>query len=219
VLCIKVCSAKNSFTTTVITMGSIDNRLNDIAEIRSLMEQSSKFLSLSGLSGLSAGAVGIAAYGIARIELAGQGSEIAGVASLTLYCIEAVATLLCALGLATYFSTRMAKRKGLAVWTAATKYLLVNLFIPLAAGGVFCATLLYHGFYSLIAPATLIFYGLALLNSSKYTLREIRYLGLSEICLGLFGAIWFEYGLIFWCAGFGVLHILYGSYMYVKYEK
>jgi hypothetical protein len=200
-------------------MASIDNRLKDIAEIRSLMEQSSKFLSLSGLSGVSAGAVGIAAYGIARIQLAKPGSEGTGAGTLSLYCLEAIVTLLFALGLAAYFSTRMAKRRGLEVWTAATKYLVVNLFIPLAVGGAFCAIQLYHGFYSLIAPAMLIFYGLALLNASKYTLREIRYLGLSEICLGLIGAMWPDDGLTLWCAGFGVLHILYGVFMYLKYEK
>ena len=200
-------------------MDSIDNRLNDIAEIRSLMEQSSKFLSLSGLSGVSAGVVGIAAYVVAREQLGQPAPEGTGPEVLLLYCIEAVVTLLFALGLAAYFSSRMAKRKGLAVWTAATKYLVVNLSIPLAAGGAFCGALLCHGFYSIIAPAMLIFYGLALLNSSKYTLREIRYLGLSEICLGLFGAVWLDYGLILWCAGFGVLHVLYGLFMYLKYEK
>jgi hypothetical protein len=200
-------------------MDSIDNRLNDLAEIRSLMEQSSKFLSLSGLSGVSAGVVGIAAYAIARSEFTGAGAEGSKLGMVLFYCLEAVVTLLCALGLAAYFSTRMAKRNGQEVWTAATKYLVVNLFIPLGAGGAFCVVLLYHGFYSLIAPSMLIFYGLALLNASKYTLREIRYLGLSEICLGLLGALWFEYGLVLWGVGFGLLHILYGSSMYLKYEK
>jgi hypothetical protein len=200
-------------------MDSIDNRLEDIAEIRSLMEQSSKFLSLSGLSGVSAGAVGIAAYLIVRQELAQPAPGGVDGGLLLRYSLEAVVTLLCALGLAAYFSTRMAKRRGLPVWSAAAKYLVVNLFVPLGAGGVFCFALLYHGLYPLIPPAMLTFYGLALLNSSKYTLKEIRYLGLSEVCLGLLGAIWLEYGLVLWCAGFGVLHVLYGSYMYLKYEK
>ena len=200
-------------------MDTIDSRLNDIAEIRSLMEQSSKFLSLSGLSGISAGAVGIAAYLAARTELAGGARDAGNTGALLLFVLQAVLTLFCALGLAAYFSTRMARSRGLEVWTAAAKYLVVNLFIPLAAGGLFCAILLYHALYSLIAPSMLMFYGLALLNASKYTLREIRYLGLSEICLGLLGALWLEYGLILWGVGFGVLHILYGSFMYLKYEK
>ncbi len=200
-------------------MDSIDNRLKDIAEIRSLMEQSSKFLSLSGLSGVSAGAVGIAACAIAWMQLGKSGSDHADTQMLLLYSLEAVVTLACAIGLAAYFSTRMAKRNGLEVWTAATKYLVMNLFVPLAAGGAFCGILAYHGIYWLIAAAMLIFYGLALLNASKYTLREIRYLGISEIGLGLMGAMWPDYGLILWGAGFGMLHVLYGAFMYMKYEK
>jgi len=200
-------------------MDSIDNRLNDIVEIRSMMEQSSKFLSLSGLSGVSAGAVGIAAFIVAKMELAELGPGSVGAGMVMRYTAEALATLFCALGLAAYFSGRMAKARGLDLWTAAAKYLVVNLFIPLAAGGAFCGTLLYHGLYSLLAPSMLIFYGLALLNSSKYTLREIRYLGLSEVSLGLIGAMWPAFGLLLWCAGFGVLHVLYGSFMYLKYEK
>jgi hypothetical protein len=65
----------------------------------------------------------------------------------------------------------------------------------------------------------LIFYGLALLNASKYTLKEIRYLGMSEICLGLIASAWVQFGIVFWGIGFGMLHIIYGTFMYFKYEK
>ncbi len=87
------------------------------------------------------------------------------------------------------------------------------------AGGLFCIVLLFHNLVYLVAPTTLIFYGLALINASKYTLRDIRYLGFSEIALGLIASIFVGYGLIFWAIGFGILHILYGSLMYMKYER
>jgi hypothetical protein len=95
----------------------------------------------------------------------------------------------------------------------------INLAIPLAVGGIFCAILLYHGIVYLMAPAMLIFYGLALVNGSKYTLTDIRYLGLSEIVLGVFAAFFIGYGLLAWAIGFGVLHIVYGTLMYYKYER
>jgi hypothetical protein len=91
--------------------------------------------------------------------------------------------------------------------------------IPLSAGGIFCMILLYHHLVFLIAPATLIFYGLALLNSAKYTFHEIRILGISEIVLGLMAAWLIGYGLLFWAIGFGILHILYGLLMYFRYEE
>jgi len=84
---------------------------------------------------------------------------------------------------------------------------------------LFCLILLYHGFVTLVGPATLIFYGLALLNASKYTLNDIRYLGICEIVVGLISSIYMGYGLWFWAFGFGVLHIVYGAAMYFKYER
>ncbi len=96
--------------------------------------------------------------------------------------------------------------------------MIINLLIPLVAGGIFCLILIYHKLLFLIASATLIFYGLALINGSKYTLHEIRYLGISEIFLGLLASVFTGYGLVFWTIGFGVLHIIYGILMYLKHE-
>lgn len=94
----------------------------------------------------------------------------------------------------------------------------INLMIPLAAGGLFCAQLINYGLPELVAPAMLIFYGLALINGSKYTLEDIRYLGLIEIALGILNLFLISYGLWFWAIGFGLMHIVYGIAMYYKYE-
>jgi hypothetical protein len=91
--------------------------------------------------------------------------------------------------------------------------------IPLTAGAIYCSILLYHGHIALIAPATIIFYGLSILNASKYTIHDIRSLGVLEIVIGLIASIYVDYGLLFWALGFGVLHIVYGLYIYFKYEK
>jgi hypothetical protein len=92
------------------------------------------------------------------------------------------------------------------------------LFIPLIAGGLFVAALLFHGLIFLIAPVTLIFYGLALINASKHTYHDVKYLGLIEIALGLIASFFVGYGLFVWALGFGVMHIVYGILMYLKYE-
>jgi hypothetical protein len=208
-------------------MDAIDDRLKDISEIRSLMEQSSKFLSLSGLSGISAGIVGLVAAGLAEWTILRSGtptsdgaSQVIDKGSLTaFFIITAFLTLVAALSLAAFFSIRMAREKSLPVWTKSAKSLVLSLFVPLSAGGAFCIILLYHNLVFLIIPSMLIFYGLALFNSSKYTLDEIRYLGVTEICLGLIASIWTQFGLVFWGIGFGALHIIYGTLMYFKYEK
>jgi hypothetical protein len=79
--------------------------------------------------------------------------------------------------------------------------------------------MLSRGYCGTAAPAMLIFYGLALINASPNLFDEIRYLGYSEILIGLLAAAFIGYGLYFWAFGFGVLHIAYGLVMYKKYDS
>jgi uncharacterized membrane protein (DUF485 family) len=208
-------------------MDKNQEHLNNLSEIRSIMERSTTFISLSGLSGISAGIIGLlsALYVYMRVEvLFGSKRDYLNdpavkTETITLLILLAVFVLIITFASTIFFTTRKAKKKGLPVWNSSAKRLVINLFIPLAAGGVFCLILLYHSLYGLIAPSMLMFYGLALLNASKYTLNEIKLLGISELVLGLLSACWFQYGLLFWALGFGVLNIIYGAVMYVKYEK
>lgn len=202
---------------------SADQQLEDLQEIRSLMERSSRFISLSGISGICAGAFALTGAYIAWQYL---NHDYPGFLNNVfnripaLWFLAAIASGVLFLSLVTgiFFTTRNAKRKGQKIWDNTSRNLLVNLFIPLLAGGLFCLVLLYHA-PELIAPATLVFYGLALINASKYTLTDIRYLGFFEIITGLIASISPGNGLFFWAFGFGVLHIIYGSIMYFKYER
>lgn len=202
-----------------------EEQLQQLAEIRSLMEKSSRFISLSGLSGVGAGIcalVGSAVawwrlqqYNLSTVNYAEQKSALLGELLLI-----AGLTLLAALGVAGLFTWRKARRQDQGLWDQSTKQLLGNLFIPLITGGLFCLILLRQGMISMIAPSTLIFYGLALVNASKYTLNDIRYLGFCQIVLGLLNAYFIALGngLLFWTVGFGILHIVYGIYLHLKYE-
>jgi hypothetical protein len=197
-------------------MNKLEDRLKDISEIRSLMENSSKFLSLSGLSGISAGTTALlgAAAAYWKLEL----NTRPGIDLSTFFLLDAILVLTATLALAIFFSVRMARKKGLPIRGITTKNMLVSLSIPLITGGVFCCLLWLQGIYQLIAPATLLFYGLALVNTSKYTLHEIRYLGLIQIALGLLATGWTGLWLVCWVTGFGIMHIAYGIFMYLKYE-
>ena len=127
--------------------------------------------------------------------------------------------LILALVVGVFFTVQKARRQGQTVWNTVSKRLVSSLFIPLAAGGIFCLGMLYHGQIWLVFPATLIFYGLALLNASRYTVRDLHYLGVSETILGLIAVFWTNHSLLTWALGFGVLHILYGTSMYMKYDR
>ena len=118
-----------------------------------------------------------------------------------------------------FFSIRLAKRKNLPFWNNTAKYLLADLVIPLITAGIVLAILYKQGALVYLAPLSLVFYGLALLNASKYTFRAVRYLAVSEIILGLLAVLLLDWQLWFWALGFGVLHIVYGVFGYWKLEK
>ncbi len=211
---------------------SSDHPLEQIREIRGLMERSSRFIGLSGLAGVSAGIfalMGAAAvywfgdtypFEESRLYYMRMPEDLPfGLHPIGFFLMVAVLVLIAALAGGIYFTTRRAKRKGQKIWDRLTQRLLLNLAIPLVAGGIFCLALLAHGQVGFVAPATLLFYGLALINGSKYTLEDVRYLGLCEIGLGLIASFNLGYGLEFWTIGFGFLHIFYGLRMYVKYER
>ncbi len=207
-------------------MKDVQEYEKDLASIRSMMERSAKFISLSGLSGILAGFYALcgalAAYYIVQYPsspLSHQPYSINEPAALLKLMLIAAAVLFASLTTGLLLSNRKAKRHGLKFWTASSRLLLVNLSIPLISGGLFILILLYQGQYGLAAPASLLFYGLALIQGSSNTFDEIRYLGFCEIILGLISAFFPGYGLIFWALGFGVLHIVYGAIMYNKYDK
>jgi hypothetical protein len=127
--------------------------------------------------------------------------------------------LIISLSAAWYFTSRKAKKNQQALWDGSTRRLLINLGIPLITGGIWCLILLLKGNPELVAPSTLIFYGLALINGSNFTLRDIRSLGILEIALGLVASFYLYHGLLFWAIGFGVFHIGYGTFMYFKYDR
>ncbi len=199
--------------------------IQDLQEIKDIMNRSSRFISLSGLSGISAGVVALlGAYAMFQIVfvdhsyLTYQPGKLTSTDLNNLMMI-AVLTLTVAMSLAIYFTTRETKKRKLNIWDLQTKRLLINLAIPLVTGGLVCLLLLIRGFLGLVVPFTLIFYGLALVNASKYTLNEIRSLGLAEILLGLLAMVFIPQSLIFWAVGFGVLHIIYGTAMQLKYRS
>lgn len=213
-------------------MESRQNPSETLDEIRSLMERSSRFISLSGLSGVAAGLFAIIGAALVYIYLdmtPFDGKRLYyveaihstkwGMNYITFFLLDIVFILTGAITCGIFFTTRKAKQKGQKIWDALSQRLLINLFIPLAAGGIFCLGLFYHGFFGLLAPTTLVFYGLALVNASKYTLNDIRNLGYCEIILGLLSLFFLGYGLEVWVIGFGILHIIYGSLMYWKYER
>ena len=197
----------------------------DLVHIRSMMERSSRFISLSGLSGVFAGLSallgGVYVYQLFKvngIEYFEDNHQLYSTSLITELILTAFVILFFALAFGIFFTVRKSKKLNLPIWTLATKNMLFNLAIPLIAGAVFCFALVYHQMFILVAPSTLIFYGLALLNAEKYTYSDIKYLGFSEVILGSIALFFVGYGLVFWILGFGISHIFYGLLLFKKYK-
>jgi hypothetical protein len=208
-----------------------NEHLQTLTEIRGLMERSSKFLSLSGLSGVSAGVIALAGAAVVHLRLRTDWFKLINYQRLELYdnpthqqikqflLLVGVTVLALALITGTYFTVQKARRQGLSIRNTASRRLAWALAAPLITGGLFCLALFHYQLIWLAFPATLIFYGLALLNGSKYTVRDVESLGYCEVILGLIALFWPGNNLLAWAIGFGVLHIAYGLAMYYKYER
>ncbi len=200
---------------------------DELRKIRMLMERSSIYHSLSGLSGVAAGAVGIivyaAVYGIAT-PLLKKHPEMQDTQDGQQYLFKIFfgASLICLVLAFTaifFFNRRKARLQGTPFFEPVMQKMFVNLFIPLLAGGIYVSMLFWEHQYLLMAPTMLIFYGLAMIQASGHTIAEIRYLGMAELILGLVAIFMTQFGMWFWLAGFGVLNMLYGGYIYLKYER
>lgn len=197
----------------------------ELSSIRDLMERSAKFISLSGLSGVMAGVYAFIGAGIGYNLLQGEYATLRERHTyneellIVKLFVVAVAVLVLSIGTGIWLSVRKAKRTGQSVWNAGSKRLLINMAIPLVSGGLFTMILVYRGYYGVVAPTTMIFYGMSLVAGSHYTYSGIRSLGILEILLGLLCAVMPGYGLIFWSIGFGLLHIIYGTVMHFRYDK
>ncbi len=197
------------------------NYLEDLKEIKEMMNKSTRFISLSGLSGILAGVYALIGAFFVHYIIENNNYIYITLESSSFRMIIFIAfmVLFLSVGTATLLTFLKAKKIGEKLFNHASRNMAINFLIPLTTGGIFSILLLKNGIYGLIAPITLIFYGLACINASKYTFRDVRYLGITEIILGLIAVEYSGFGLYFWVIGFGICHIFYGTMMWFKYER
>lgn len=198
----------------------------ELAEIKSMMERSTRFLSLSGLSGILAGLYALIATGIAWYWIYfptsswGADSELLSFRDLlNRLLLLGLGTLIAAIGSAYLLSNQKSQKTTQPFWSPASRRFMMALFLPVALGGLFCFALLHEQAYVLIPAAMLLFYGTGLVQASQFTLGEIKNLGFSVAPLGLVAAFFPQWGLLCWGLGFGILHVIYGTMMYYRHER
>lgn len=208
-------------------MKNEQNFIQDIAEIRSMMERSSKFLSLSGWAGILAGIYALAgAFTVYKVfsfnpdKLISSAIQSEGLSDdLQIVILLAISILILSIGTAVFLSHKKANQSGEKTWNATSRRLIAHAAVPLITGGILILVLLSKGLVGLMAPLTLLFYGIALYNAGKFTFDAVKIFGLIQIGLGLLGCYFIQYGLLLWTFGFGVLHIVYGAYIHLRHER
>jgi hypothetical protein len=201
--------------------------LKDVRDIRQMMERSSRFTSLSGLSCVAAGICALIGAFIAyRILHDYYGDETQWEYSTPRFyllrqklLILAAVVFAAAMLTAFFFTWRKSTQQGISLLSHTSRRVFWNMAIPLGTGIVFVFAMFVKSDWDFIAPGCLIFYGLALINAGKYTVADIRYLGYCEIILGITNLLFVSYGIYFWAIGFGLLHVIYGVSMWWKYER
>lgn len=199
----------------------MEKQAEDIRVIREMMEKSTKFLSLSGLSGVVAGTAALAGAAFAWFYLL-RDPAMTGytrIQEMLILLAIAFAVLGVSVGAGAWMAWRKARRNGQRLLNKVTYRILYAMAVPLAAGGIFCLIYMLRGDIRTVISGTLLFYGIALVAASKYTYGEIHWLGITEILLGLCAALFDRSGIVFWALGFGVCHIAYGLAMYLKYDR
>lgn len=195
----------------------MDKNIEDIKHIRSMMERSTKFLSLSGFSGIGAGIIAFIGAFVAKLILVKR----LGITGDRLYdlAIVAIAVIILASMCGLYFSMRKARKNNSKLWMPVTIQILKDFLVPLITGGILCIAMLINNNTEFIPAVMLVFYGLSLIAAGARTYRDIKVLGACEIILGILSAFFTHKGLFFWTLGFGALHVIYGLVLYLKYDR
>jgi hypothetical protein len=199
----------------------MEKQIEDLKTIRVMKEKSSEFLSLSGLSGVMTGITAIVGAAFAYFFLLQDPANLGlnSIQEIGILLTDAIVVILVSIGFVLFFSLKKARKNKQKLFNNVSLRILYKLAVPMVTGGIFALIFLYRGDVEILASITLIFYGLALVNASKYTYYEIYSLGIVEIVLGLAAAIFLYYGIILWTIGFGICHIVYGLIIYKKYDS
>ncbi|MCW2261101.1 MULTISPECIES: hypothetical protein [Sphingobacterium] len=202
-----------------------EDLVKEIASIRNLMEKSSKFISISGISSVLIGTYALLGAAYAYYEVYGFDSQMGyrdhyvnEPLIIMKLLTTAILVLIASIFTGVFMAIKKAKANRQNIWNTTSRALFFAMAVPLCTGGLFAIIAIFKENYAVVSSILLIFYGLALTAGSHYTFSEIKGLGILEIVLGLLALLFPGNGIIFWALGFGVLHIIYGVIVHKKYE-
>jgi hypothetical protein len=196
-----------------------EDYIKDIAEMRSIMERSTKFLSLSGVAVVLIGVYALVAVYIAYQVIGYDPREATSPDMINKLLGFGAIVMAVSVITVIFLSRQKAIRRNEKFWNPTFRRLLVHALTPLLTGGILILIFIAKDLPAFIIPLSLVFYGLMLYTAGKFTFPEFQAIGLVEIALGLFSAYYTPYSLGSWAIGFGLVHIGLGLYLYFRYER
>jgi hypothetical protein len=170
------------------------------------MERSASFTAIPGWGQVILGLTALAAAWLAEQSSAAHQTDSA--AWLKAWLAEAFLAAMIA-----FVSTRRkANRRGLPLFTGPGRRVALGLFPPLIAGALLTFLLYRAGLESALAPAWLLLYGAGIITGGAYSVSIVPVMGFCFMVTGALAVIApAAWGNWFLAAGFGGLHIVFGS--------
>jgi len=189
------------------------------------MERHSSFFSLSGFTGILIGIVGCIAIFLVDTMTHGYGINFDGFSQLPILFLEigimviGILTIVLSLFILWKRGRNKAKKNKQGLWNAFAKKQRINLLLLLLVFLVILILIGSKGYYRLITPLLLSFYGLLLLNLSRFQSKSLLFLGLATLILGIVSYVSYTDKIFLLALGVGIFPIIYGLLTFNKSKK
>jgi hypothetical protein len=181
--------------------------MDDLSFIRRTMERATEFTAVPGWGGVTMGVVALAAAAIAA-----RAESTAG--WVACWLAAAVVALL----IGGWTMAAKARRAGTALFSWSGRRFVLSYLPPLAVGALLTVALVRSGPAQALPGMWLLLYGTGVVTGGAYSVRAVPVMGACFMLLGaaaLFAPA--SWGNAFMAAGFGGLHIIFGSIIARRY--
>jgi hypothetical protein len=181
--------------------------MEDLRFIRETMENAASFTAVPGWGGVAMGLTALATACAAPRPTSAKA-----------WLITWLAAALCAIALGALGIYWKARRVGTPVFTRPGRKFLLSLFPPLTAGAVISLAIYGAGLVHLLPSIWLLLYGVGVISAGTFSVRVVPVMGLCFLLAGIAAlfcpAAWANAVM---AAGFGGLHILFGTIIARRY--
>ena len=115
-------------------------------------------------------------------------------------------------GISFYTMTLKARSVGLPLWSEPARKILFSFAPPMAAGALFTLVMYEHELVGLLPGVWMLLYGVGVVAAGTFSVRIVPVMGLAFMLVGAVALVGpATWGTAFMAAGFGGLHLFFGT--------